>query len=109
LDLSNLTHIISNTIDFPEYPDAEQRMINVVKPLWVYKSVNHGRTAPLRLYSPNPKFFFSDVNIFVAGLPQGDREALYGGVRALGGQWSESLTRFTTHVIALSMDEVSNL
>ncbi|KAK9482368.1 BRCT domain-containing protein [Lipomyces starkeyi] len=107
LDLSNLTHIISNTIDFPEYPDAEQRMINVVKPLWVYKSVNHGRTAPLRLYSPNPKFFFSDVNIFVAGLPQGDREALYGGVRALGGQWSESLTRFTTHVIALSMDEAS--
>ncbi|KAJ8104087.1 hypothetical protein POJ06DRAFT_243509 [Lipomyces tetrasporus] len=107
LDLSNVTHIISNTIDFPEYPDAEQRMINVVKPLWVYKSVSHGRTAPLRLYSPNPKFFFSDVNIFVTGLPQGDREALYGGVRALGGQWSESLTRFTTHVIALSMDEAS--
>ncbi|KAK9240717.1 hypothetical protein V1525DRAFT_336300 [Lipomyces kononenkoae] len=107
LSLSSITHIISNTIDFPEYPEAEQRMINVVKPLWVYKSVSHGRTAPLRLYSPNPKFFFSDVNIFVAGLPQGDREALYGGVRALGGQWSESLTRFTTHVIALSMDEAS--
>ncbi|KAK9468932.1 BRCT domain-containing protein [Lipomyces arxii] len=99
-----VTHIITTNIDFPEYDEAEELMINVVKPLWVYKSVSHNRISPIRLYSPNPKLFFSDVNIVVAGLHTGDCEALYGGVRALGGQWSETLSRFTTHVVALSAD-----
>ncbi|KAK9452989.1 hypothetical protein V1511DRAFT_506194 [Dipodascopsis uninucleata] len=105
IDVTKVTHIISNHIDFPEYSDADECMVNIVKPSWVLRSWKAGRAAPLRMFSSNPKFFFSDVNIVVAGLPQGDREAIYGGVRAMGGQWSESLSKLTTHVVALNTEE----
>ncbi|KAK9450482.1 uncharacterized protein V1518DRAFT_454948 [Limtongia smithiae] len=100
-DVANVTHIIANNIDFPEYLDAEERMINVVKLQWVLKSAGKAKSLPLRFFSPNPRYFFSDVCVLVIGLPHGDKEAIYGGVRAMGGQWSETLTRFTTHVITL--------
>ncbi|KAK7203185.1 hypothetical protein BZA70DRAFT_291621 [Myxozyma melibiosi] len=104
LDFLDLTHIIANNIDFPEYLEADERMINVVKSAWVHKSSNQRRSLPLRMFSPNPRFFFSDVSIVAVGLPASEVEAIYGGVQALGGQWSTSISRFTTHIVTPSID-----
>ncbi len=102
---SSISHIIATNIDFQDYDESEERMIPVVKPEWVYDSITKGRLPPCRPYSPDPKYFFSDVLISVTGLSQGDKEAIYGGVRAMGGQWMEPLTKITTHLVALTGEE----
>lgn len=79
-------------------------MISIVKPLWVTVSIGKKKTATPRPYSPDPRYFFSDVVVCSADLPYGDREAIVGGVMALGGQHSEPLSKLVTHIVALSLD-----
>lgn len=49
--LSNLTHIISTHIDFPEYNRALSLGIEVVKPQWVHVSVVKEKMTNARPYS----------------------------------------------------------
>ncbi len=37
-------------------------------------------------------------------IPQGDKDAIIGGIFAMGGQYSAVLTKMVTHVVALTMD-----
>ncbi|KAI5839772.1 hypothetical protein DFP73DRAFT_483593 [Morchella snyderi] len=104
IDLASVTHIISTTVDFPGYTEAERFMIPVVTPAWVTASRDKGRMVHARPYNPDPRFFFSGVMATVAELPEGDKEAICGGVVAMGGQYTGHLTRFTTHVVALNLD-----
>ncbi|RPB14927.1 BRCT domain-containing protein [Morchella conica CCBAS932] len=104
IDLASVTHIVSTTVDFPGYTEAERFMIPVVTPAWVTASLDKGRMVHVRPYNPDPRFFFSGVMATVAELPEGDKEAICGGVVAMGGQYTGHLTRFTTHVVALNMD-----
>ncbi|KAL7274802.1 regulator of Ty1 Transposition [Rhizina undulata] len=104
IDLEEVTHIISADIDFPGYADAENLMIPVVTPEWVKTSVQKQRLAHVRPFTPDPRFFFSGVMATVVELPTGDKEAICGGIIAMGGQYSNALTKFTTHVVALNMD-----
>lgn len=107
IDLEEVTHIIARDINFLGYADAERNMIPVVTPEWARVSVQRGRLAHVRLFTPDPRFFFSGVVATVAELPPGDKEAICGGVIAMGGQYSNHLTKMTTHVVALDMDNVS--
>lgn len=103
-EILRFSYIISNNIEFIEYPFAESRMIPVVTSSWVDKSISEKRLSSLRPFSPDPKYFFKDIFISVADLPHGDKEAIYGGVRSVGGQFMDQLTKFTTHLIAIGMD-----
>lgn len=107
IDLEEVSHIISANIDFPGYVEAEKFMIPVVTPEWPRVSLQKKRLAHVRPYNPDPRFFFSGVMVTVAELPSGDKEAICGGVIAMGGQYSGNLTKFTTHIVALNMDNVS--
>lgn len=107
MDLQDVTHIISSTIDFPGYSELENLMIPVVKPEWVDVSLQKDRLAHVRPYTPDPKFFFCGVIATVAELPVGDKEAICGGIIAMGGQYTSSLSKFTTHIVALNMENVS--
>ncbi|KAA8908448.1 BRCT domain-containing protein [Sphaerosporella brunnea] len=104
IDLEEVTHIIAANTDFPGYADAENLMIPVVRPEWVRHSVLKKRIAHVRPFTPDPRFFFSDVAATIADLPLGDKEAICGGVIAMGGQYSTHLTKFTTHIVALNME-----
>jgi hypothetical protein len=84
-------------------------MIPVITPEWVRHSVLKKRIAHVRPFTPDPRFFFSDVVATIAELPAGDKEAICGGIIAMGGQFSSHLTKFTTHIVALNMDNVSYL
>lgn len=97
--LSNLTHIISTHIDFPEYNRALSLGIEVVKPQWVHVSVVKEKMTNARPYSPDPSQYFSDVVLTSATLPEGDKEAIMAGVLALGGQFSNPLTKLCTHIV----------
>ncbi|KAI0026078.1 BRCT domain-containing protein [Xylariomycetidae sp. FL0641] len=104
LPLGQVTHIISNTIDFPEYTDATAMMIPVVKSKWVTASLAKGKQAQLRPYTPDPRMIFSDVVLSCADIPPTDREAIVGATMAMGGVDSDPVTKLTTHICALSLD-----
>jgi hypothetical protein len=104
LSLDDLTHIVSNTADFPEYYNADDKMKPVVKPLWIEHSLAKRKLQNPRQYSPDPKYFMSDVVVCCTGLPDGDAEAVQGAVLAMGGLFSSKLTSQVTHLITLSID-----
>ncbi|KAL8851252.1 MAG: hypothetical protein Q9221_003782 [Calogaya cf. arnoldii] len=102
--LREITHIISSTSDFVEYDDATDALKSVVKPDWVTASVAKGRLANPRSYSPDPRLFFSGLVLCCADIPEGDKDAIMGGVLAAGGLYSSSVTKLVTHIVALTMD-----
>jgi hypothetical protein len=104
LVLDHVTHIISNTIDFPQFNDAAAMMIPVVKSQWISASLSKGKQAQIRPYSPDPRMFFSDVLLSCADIPSVDKESIIGATLAMGGMDSENMTKFVTHICALSMD-----
>lgn len=79
-------------------------MIPVVKPTWVEHSLAKNKLSNPRQYSPDPRLFMSDIVACVSALPEGDADAIAGGVLAMGGLFSAKLTNQTTHVIAVDYD-----
>lgn len=80
-------------------------MIHVVKPAWIDQSLKGNKTKNPRTYSPDPALFMSDVVICCGNLPSGDKEAIQGGVLAMGGQFTEQLSKTVTHLISLDLDD----
>jgi hypothetical protein len=104
IPLEDVTHVISTTIDFPGYDAAGDSLKSVVKPDWVSASIAKGRLANPRQYSPDPRLFFSGLIVCCADLPSGDSDAIIGGVLAMGGLYSTSVSKMVTHIVALTMD-----
>ncbi|KAK3381367.1 BRCT domain-containing protein [Podospora didyma] len=102
--IPEVTHIVSNTIDFDQYVDAQAMMIPVVNSNWVKHSVVRNKVAQVRPYSPDPRMIFSNVILTCADIPHLDKETIIGATMALGGMESKDLTRQTTHICALSME-----
>ncbi|KAI1118356.1 hypothetical protein F5Y14DRAFT_400121 [Nemania sp. NC0429] len=104
LPLANITHIISNTIEFPQYDTSITMMIPVVKSKWIAASLAKGKQAQIRPYTPDPRMIFSDVSLSCADIPSNDKDAIIGATMAMGGMHSEHVTKLTTHICALSTD-----
>ncbi|KAF2745221.1 BRCT domain-containing protein [Sporormia fimetaria CBS 119925] len=105
-DLRTITHIISTTSDFPDYQSALELFKHVIKPSWVQACASTKKIRNPRTYSPDPALFMTDVVICCgSSIPQGDREAIQGGVLAMGGQFTAALTKTTTHLIALDLED----
>ena len=98
------THIVSNTIDFDQYPEAQDMMGPVVNQDWVSKTIKRNKIAQVRSYSPDPRMIFSSVVLTCADIPDTDKETIIGATMALGGAESKDVMRTTTHVCALTMD-----
>ena len=101
-DLNQITHIITSTIDFPEYEAVTGSLKSVIKPDWVSASIKKNKMANPRQYSPDPRRFYSGMVICCVDLPQGDSDAIIGGVLAMGGLYSSSVTKMVTHIVALN-------
>lgn len=96
---------MSATSDFPDYHGALDRYIHVVKPSWVGACLKTMKVKNPRTYSPDPALFMSDVVICCGDIPEGDKEAIEGGVLAMGGQYAPVLSKMVTHLIALGEDD----
>ncbi len=103
--LDEINYIVSTTSDFPDYYRALDLMIHVVKPAWVEQSLKGNKTKNPRTYSPDPALFMNDVIICCGNLPSGDKEAIQGGVLAMGGQFTEQLSKTVTHLISLDLND----
>ncbi|RMZ82777.1 hypothetical protein DV738_g1490, partial [Chaetothyriales sp. CBS 135597] len=99
-----VTHIISTTFDFPDYDRATDMLIAVVRPGWMEASVARQRLANTKKYSPDPRFFMADVVAYCADLPDGDADAITGGIAAMGGLHTSKLTSQVTHIVALTTE-----
>lgn len=104
ISLDQVTHIIANSIDFPQYAEAAAMMLPVVKTNWVTMSLTKKKQAQIRHFTPDPRMIFSDVAVSCADLPSSDKHAIVGAVMALGGMDSDNVTKATTHICAISMD-----
>ncbi|KAF7911998.1 uncharacterized protein EAE98_011755 [Botrytis deweyae] len=104
LNLEEVTHIISTTTDFACYDKAGLLLVPVITPEWVTQSLSRRRQAPIRPYTPDERYIFSNVHLTCADIPQGDKVAIIGATCAMGGMESNSLTKLVTHICALSMD-----
>ena len=102
--MEKVTHIVSNTIDFPQYVDSQAIMVPVVSTQWITSSIARRKLAQVRPFSPDPRMIFAEIVVTCADLPQMDTESILGATMALGGQESRDATRLTTHICALSMD-----
>jgi len=104
LRLDGITHFISPTFDFPEYDAACDALIPVVKTGWVDASLMRGKLANPRQYNPDPRLFLSEVVVCCADIPEGDADAIAGGVIAMGGLYTSKVTSQVTHIVALTME-----
>ncbi|KAM0525744.1 hypothetical protein ACHAPE_000455 [Trichoderma viride] len=104
LPIERVSHIISNTIDFPQYIESQAFMIPVVSTQWITVSISRRRQAQVRPFSPDPRMIFSEVMVTCADIPPMDKESILGATMALGGQESKDAGKLTTHICALSMD-----
>ncbi|KAI1132908.1 hypothetical protein F5Y10DRAFT_171795 [Nemania abortiva] len=104
LPLATITHIVSNTIEFPQYDESTAMMIPVVRSKWISASLAKGKQAQIRPYTPDPRMIFSDVMLSCADIPDTDKDAIIGATMAMGGMYSDNVTKLTTHICALSVD-----
>ncbi|KAI0514931.1 BRCT domain-containing protein [Xylaria bambusicola] len=104
LPLASITHIVSNTIEFPEYDQSLAMMIPVVKSKWITASFTKGKLAQIRPFTPDPRMIFSDVMLSCADIPDNDKDTITGATMAMGGMYSDGVTKLTTHICALTMD-----
>ncbi|KAL5359602.1 hypothetical protein BJX96DRAFT_60006 [Aspergillus floccosus] len=100
--LEEFTHLISLTIDFPAFEAAHDALIPVVKPQWVHSSLSKRKLANPRQFSPDPRLFLSDVVVCCGDIPEGDKDAILGGVVAKGGLYTSKLAQTVTHLVDLT-------
>lgn len=104
-DNSNVSIILSDHIDFLEYPEATVRNIPVIKREWVEQCVKLRTLVSSKPFSPDPMVLFAGVHVVCDNtLNIEDQKSIYGGVQAMGGLWSLKVTDLTTHVITTSTD-----
>ncbi len=103
-DLAEFSHIMSTTIDFPEFDSANDALIPVVKPQWMQASLSKRKLANPRQYSPDPRLFLNDVVVTCGDIPEGDKDAIIGGVLAKGGLYNPRVTQMCTHLVDLTID-----
>ncbi|KAL4953904.1 BRCT domain-containing protein [Aspergillus filifer] len=103
-DLAQFNYFMSATIDFPGFDAANDALIPVVKPQWIQASLSKGKLANVRQYSPDPRLFLNDVTVTCGDIPEGDKDAIIGGVLAKGGNYNPKLTAQCTHLVDLSAD-----
>ncbi|KAJ5280973.1 hypothetical protein N7478_006345 [Penicillium angulare] len=102
-DTTACSHIISNTINFETYDLASKALIPVVKPSWVHTSLQKRKLANPRQHSPDPRLFLNDVVVTCGDIPEGDKDAIIGGVVAKGGLYSSRMSALVTHLVDLTV------
>ena len=95
-------HVLSHTADFSTAAVAAERLVPVTTVQWLVDSCREQQKKNYGLYFPAPAPPLAGVVLCAANnLPQGDKDAIYTAVRLFGGQYLDSLSRYTTHLVAV--------
>ncbi|KAJ3299722.1 hypothetical protein HK104_007453 [Borealophlyctis nickersoniae] len=77
------------------------RNIPLVTPRWIESAIRNRLLHSPDRYSADPKKFCSGLVVSTYQIPAKDREAIFGGVEATGGQWRAKLEQDVTHLVVL--------
>ncbi|KAG5518424.1 hypothetical protein PMAC_002818 [Pneumocystis sp. 'macacae'] len=103
-DWTCLTHVIAGDLSGEVAHSAQKRGIPVVNTEWVKASVRRRHQQNIKYFSADPRHFLTGIVVLCVELPCGDREAIYEGVLALGGQCTKILSKNVTHIITLHIN-----
>jgi hypothetical protein len=106
-ELSQFTHVVSNTIDFPNFEIINtELMIPIVSSDWLKTVIKNQRIIPLRSFSPDPRNIFKEVIISSdSGINDDDKSILKIAIRTFGGTYLNELKKSLTHFISDSLDK----
>lgn len=96
--------IVAPSMGYEHSNEMRRSMVPTITEDWLWACIAEGRLVPTRPYSPDPLNFMRKVMISCSGLSDGDRDAICAGVRSAGGDSHDTLTKFTTHLIAVDPD-----
>ncbi|KAI8139395.1 hypothetical protein BJV82DRAFT_627111 [Fennellomyces sp. T-0311] len=96
-----VTHIIT-TRDFERDSPKSKDPPFVVTPFWVKRAILNGFVHDPIFYSPKAEMIFSGMVVTAPTLPDSDKIAICAGLQQFGGQYRDSLTKDTTHLVAIS-------
>lgn len=104
VDVSPKLVVVANSVEYDRSDEMRRFLVPTVTPQWVHACIEEGKLVPHRPYSPDPRNFLKCVIACFSGLSDGDAAVFEAGVRANGGDSSKLVTRYTSHVVALSLD-----
>lgn len=106
LDRETTPHmiVVSDTSDYEYYDEMSKLMVPTVFTSWIDDCLEKQQVVPTRPYNPDRRLFMSGVNLCCFGFSDGDKDAIKAGVRSSGGDFSEELTKLTTHVLARDLN-----
>jgi len=103
-DVSPKLVIVAPSMDYERAEEMKRFMIPTVTEDWIHACVSQGKIVPMRPYSPDPRNFMRDAIVCFSQLSKGDTDVFRAGILASGGDVSDIVTRYTTHVVAMSLD-----
>lgn len=76
-----------------------------MRPDWVYNALSKAKLPNPKSYSADPRMIFSGLSVCVASdIPDGEKDAIVGGVLAMGGIYAGQMSRQVTHLVSMNMD-----
>lgn len=108
-ELAQYTHVISNSIDFPQYKVlTDELLIPVVTSEWLHLSVKKKSVASTKPFSPDPRNFFRCVSLATTSSLNDDLACfMEASVKTFGGTFSHELKKTLTHLISLDSSDDS--
>ncbi|CDK27546.1 unnamed protein product [Kuraishia capsulata CBS 1993] len=101
-ELDRISHVVC---DEPreQFTELKRRLVPIVTTSWLLSSTARGKLVPTNPYSSDPNHLLKDVFLCCASIPEHDKAFIHETIVILGGQYSEQLTKSTTHLVTLDM------
>lgn len=94
-----VTHVIAKDTKFPQFSEAKEYNLIIVKPKWVFLSVACNMLLPGDAFRCESQQLFKGIVVCPSKIPEGDRDALWAMVTYHGGQCQLNLNPNCTHLI----------
>lgn len=94
-----VTHVIAKDTGFPQFSEAKECNLTIVKPKWVFLSASCKMLLPCEPFRSDSEQLFSGKVVCPSQIPEEDRDALWAMVTYHGGQCQLNLNPKCTHLV----------
>jgi len=94
-----VTHVIAENINFPEYEQAKDAKLAIVKAAWVDACMKCDTLLPSNPFSPEQDSLFYGLTICLSQVPQNDKNALWAMITYHGAVCQLNLNPKCTHLV----------
>lgn len=94
-----VTHVIAKDTSFPQFSEANDCNLTIVKPSWVFLSAKCEMLLPCEAYKSESGQLFNGIVVCPSKIPEDDRDALWAMVTYHGGHCQLNLNPRCTHLV----------